>query len=139
MNVHDEHLESNLAERFTFETMINIEMNRGDMISQPDLINTKDELILTRHPEKRRGVYLSKEVYESTKTYILNMLKEKGEVSFTQLLEQNGRPASNDTLFRWLLLVVKLDLEARDLIKVSMRKDAEIKQFLRIKRDVAAA
>lgn len=70
----------------------------------------------------RKTVTISTQVYESVSDFILSMLKETGEITFTSLLEQASQNASLPVEgdMSWSFLKVKRDLEARGIIKVSI-------------------
>jgi len=48
----------------------------------------KEEKILTRHPEGKKGVNISKEKYETVKNAIVESFREKGELSYTELTKR---------------------------------------------------
>ena len=76
-------------------------------------------MIRTLHPEKKQGVNISKEKYEIIRDAILSALHRQKEISFMNLSravekEMNGNFEGSVT---WYVTTVKLDLEARGLIK----------------------
>jgi hypothetical protein len=77
------------------------------------------DTIHTLHPEKKQGVNISKEKYEIIREAILSALQKQNEITFTNLSravekEVNGNFEGSVT---WYVTTVKLDLEARGLIK----------------------
>jgi hypothetical protein len=77
------------------------------------------DTIRTLHPEKKQGVNISKEKYEIIRTAILSALHKQKEISFMNLSravekEVNGSFEGSVT---WYVTTVKLDLEARGMIK----------------------
>ena len=77
------------------------------------------ETILTLHPEKKQGVNISREKYEIIREAILSALHKQKEITFMNLSravekEVNGNFEGSVT---WYVTTVKLDLEARGLIK----------------------
>jgi len=77
------------------------------------------DTIRTLHPEKKQGVKISKEKYEIIREAILSALHKQNEITFMNLSravekEVNGNFEGSVT---WYVTTVKLDLEARGLIK----------------------
>ena len=77
------------------------------------------DTIRTLHPEKKQGVKISRDKYEIIHNAILSTLKTQNEISFMNLSravekEVNGNFEGSVT---WYVTCVKLDLEARGVIK----------------------
>jgi hypothetical protein len=77
------------------------------------------DTIRTLHPEKKQGVNISREKYEIIRKAILSALQKQNEITFMNLSravekEVNGNFEGSVT---WYVTTVKLDLEARGLIK----------------------
>jgi len=77
------------------------------------------DTIRTLHPEKKQGVKISREKYEIIRKAILSALQKQNEITFMNLSravekEVNGNFEGSVT---WYVTTVKLDLEARGLIK----------------------
>lgn len=77
------------------------------------------DMIRTLHPEKKQGVNISREKYEMIRAAILSTLQTQNEMSFMKLSravekEVNGNFEGSVT---WYVTTVKLDLEARGVIK----------------------
>jgi hypothetical protein len=77
------------------------------------------DMIRTLHPEKKQGVNISKVKYEMIRKAILSTLRVKQEMTFMNLSravekEVNGNFEGSVT---WYVTTVKLDLEARGLVK----------------------
>ncbi|MGE5464298.1 MAG: DUF6958 family protein [Syntrophothermus sp.] len=77
------------------------------------------DMIRTLHPEKKQGVNISREKYEMIRAAILSTLQNQNEMSFMKLSravekEVNGNFEGSVT---WYVTTVKLDLEARGVIK----------------------
>lgn len=77
------------------------------------------DMIRTLHPEKKQGVNISREKYETICSAILKILKAQKEMTFMNLSravekEMNG---GFDGSVMWYVTTVKLDLEARGLVK----------------------
>src|SRR5688500_2000213 len=98
--------------------------------------------ILFEDPLGKRTLSLSTPVYESIKEVILTVLMERGEVTFIELL---SAATQNDSLryegdMNWCFLVVKRDLEARGIVKVTMlgRSRVQVISLSRKKRSALA-
>jgi hypothetical protein len=77
------------------------------------------DTIRTLHPEKKQGVNISREKYEIIRKAILSALHKEKEISFMNLSravekEVNGSFEGSVT---WYVTTVKLDLEARGVVK----------------------
>jgi hypothetical protein len=73
-----------------------------------------------QRPDGRRGIAISKSYYEKMRFFVLDLLDDEVGKTLNEILEkaEHGLPeqqASNNG--SWLILQVKLDLEARGLIK----------------------
>ena len=77
-----------------------------------------EEKLLTRHPQGKQGVNISTAKYLQVKEFILQCLRDQGEMTFEALAEQALRTVQPvfDGKVLWYLVTVKLDLEARQLI-----------------------
>ena len=75
--------------------------------------------ILTLHPEGKKGVNISIKKYETIKNYIVQNLKSKGTITYQQLNQEaiTELTPTFDGKVGWYLVTVKLDLEARGIIK----------------------
>jgi hypothetical protein len=76
------------------------------------------EKILTKHPEGKKGVNIDKAKYDVIKKAIIESL-EKEELSYTQITKfvKDKLDDSFEGSIGWYVETVKLDLEARNLIK----------------------
>jgi hypothetical protein len=77
------------------------------------------DMIRTLHPEKKQGVNISKTKYEMIRNAILSTLHSEKEMTFMNLSravekEVNGSFEGSVT---WYVTTVKLDLEARGVVK----------------------
>jgi len=77
------------------------------------------DMIRTLHPEKKQGVNISKTKYEIIRKAILSTLDTEKEMTFMKLSravekEVNGNFEGSVT---WYVTTVKLDLEARGVVK----------------------
>ena len=77
------------------------------------------DTIRTLHPEKKQGVNISREKYEIIRKAILSALHKQNELTFMNLSravekEVNGNFEGSVT---WYVTAVKLDLEARGVVK----------------------
>ncbi|MCB0838031.1 MAG: hypothetical protein KDD63_14170 [Bacteroidetes bacterium] len=80
---------------------------------------SKEEKILTLHPQGKKGVNILKRRYDVIKDYILKTIREKGEISYENLNDQAEEDLSDsfDGKIPWYIVTVKLDLEARGIIE----------------------
>jgi hypothetical protein len=78
-----------------------------------------EETILTRHPEKKQGVRISKAKYDAIRDVIVGVVRAKKEVTFDELAEAANKKLRGkfDGSITWYVTTVKLDLEARKIIK----------------------
>jgi hypothetical protein len=96
-----------------------------------------DERIMTLHPDpEKKGVNINRGKYEQVKRAVLEALERSGSMTFTQLLqavekELEGRFEGN---IGWYMETVKLDLEARGLV----RREGKSPQVLKLVRDAGA-
>jgi hypothetical protein len=77
------------------------------------------ETIHTLHPDKKQGVKISKEKYETIRKAILSTLRKQREMTFMNLsraVEKEVR-GNFDGSVTWYVTTVKLDLEARGILK----------------------
>lgn len=77
------------------------------------------EMIRTLHPQKKQGVNISKEKYETIRKAILSTLRAQKEISFMNLSRSVEKQVGNTFKgsVMWYVTTVKLDLEARGEIK----------------------
>jgi hypothetical protein len=87
--------------------------------------------ILTKHPLGKSGKNISKQKYETLKKAILSVLRNK-ELSHTELFNQLNKSLKSKFSgnISWYGETVKLDLEARKIIKRTSSKP----QKYRLKR-----
>jgi len=78
-----------------------------------------EERILTLHPEGKQGVNISKQKYDVIQQAILAILGEQGEVFFKDLAAEVEHRLEGNFVgsISWYVTSVKLDLEARGVIK----------------------
>jgi len=81
-----------------------------------------EQKIQLKHPTGKKAVSMDNANYELFKNYILKNLKEKGEMSHTELLRYVSKDFKNDEVkfngsIGWHMEWVKLDLEAKIIIK----------------------
>jgi hypothetical protein len=77
-----------------------------------------EEKVLTQHPEGKRGVRISKQKYDLIRDSVIEALRSRGDLTYTQLAEGVGRRVAGrfDGNVQWYTECVKLDLEARVVI-----------------------
>ncbi|MGH9878887.1 MAG: DUF6958 family protein [Nitrososphaerales archaeon] len=78
-----------------------------------------EERILTKHPAKKHGVSISKYKYELIRKAIIQSLRAKGELTFTDLAKavKGKLKGGFEGSIPWYVESVKLDLEARKVIE----------------------
>ena len=77
------------------------------------------DIIHTLHPEKKQGVNISKEKYEIIRKAILSTLRKQKEMTFMNLSRAVEKEVNGnfDGSVTWYVTTVKLDLEARGMVK----------------------
>ena len=82
-----------------------------------------EEKILTLHPQGKTGRNISRQNYDMLKVAILSALKNK-ELTQTELLDQLNQSLKGKFIgnIGWYGETVKLDLEARNIIKRTSSK-----------------
>lgn len=78
-----------------------------------------EEKILTLHPQGKKGVNISRAKYDLVRETILQIIRDYGEISFTELLMmcEHMLMGKLDGSITWYATTVKLDLEARGEIE----------------------
>jgi hypothetical protein len=85
-------------------------------------MTTMEQKIELIHPAGKKAISMDKQKYDIIKNGILNYLKTKGEATHTEILKSlTDEFKKSDTKFQgsveWHMEWVKLDLEARKIIK----------------------
>ncbi len=77
------------------------------------------DVIRTLHPEKKQGVNISREKYEIICEAILTVLRAHKEITFMNLSRAVEKEVKGnfEGSVTWYVTTVKLDLEARGLVK----------------------
>lgn len=75
--------------------------------------------ILTMHPQGKKGVNISREKYDTIRTFILKTIKKHKQITYQKLnnLAIEKLTETFDGSVAWYLVSVKLDLEARKIIE----------------------
>ena len=75
--------------------------------------------ILTLHPAGKPGVNIDQDKYDFIKSAILKTIREKREISYQDLDKKLNQSLKGkfDGSISWYVVTVKLDLEARNLIR----------------------
>ena len=96
----------------------------------------QDETIITFRPGGKKGTTMLKSHYDQMTSYILSLLDNDDQVTLNSLVEKAQTDISDsiDSDIAWYILQVKLDLEARDLIRVVPAPHNKLVFFLRITR-----
>lgn len=81
-------------------------------------------VIFTKHPEGKKGAVLLKTDYYVICESILSVLLQEEKITFNELIDEVQRRFTFGLMnnIAWRILVVKLDLEAKGLIKVTPHK-----------------
>ncbi|RIK28667.1 MAG: hypothetical protein DCC56_15490 [Anaerolineae bacterium] len=77
------------------------------------------DTIKTLHPEKKQGVNINRDKYETIRKAIMNVLRSNKEMAFMKLsraVEKEVRGKFDGSVM-WYVTTVKLDLEARGEVK----------------------
>lgn len=89
--------------------------------------------ILTWHPSGRSGVYIARKDYERISSFILSVLKSN-ELTMKDLLDRAEMQMAHEVnCTPWNLLIVKLDLEARGLIRPTSKFSPGKSPFLKLR------
>ena len=77
------------------------------------------DVIRTLHPEKKQGVNINKQKYETIRQAILATLEIEKEMTFMNLSRAVEKKVNGDFdgSVTWYVTTVKLDLEARGKVK----------------------
>jgi len=77
------------------------------------------DVIRTLHPEKKQGVNINRQKYETIRTAILSTLEVEKEMTFMNLSRAVEKKVNGnfDGSVTWYVTTVKLDMEARGEIK----------------------
>ena len=77
-----------------------------------------EEKILTLHPEGKQGANISRDKYDTVKSTIIEVLKEKDALSFYPLIRAVTQRLEGkfEGSIGWYTTTVKLDLEARNIM-----------------------
>ena len=96
----------------------------------------QEETIVTFKPGGKKGTTMLKSHYDQMVSFILTMLDNDDQVTLNSLVEKAQADISDsiDSDIAWYILQVKLDLEARDLIRVVPASYNKLLFFLRITR-----
>ena len=83
---------------------------------------TMEQKIQLKHPTGKKAVNMDKEKYDILKKYLLSHLKNNGQSTHTELLNSITKSFKGDKIkfsgsVEWHMEWVKLDLEARKIIK----------------------
>lgn len=75
--------------------------------------------IMTLHPDGKSGANILERRYHFIKKFIVDTLKKRGEITFKELSTsaQDKLKGKFDGEIKWYIVTVKLDLEARKIIK----------------------
>jgi hypothetical protein len=97
--------------------------------------NSKAKMMQLLHPEGKKNFKISEEKYDIIKGFIIRCLKSKGELTHTELIRcvSNGLAAGFDGSISWYVEAVKLDLEARGILKRTMKSKQQLLSLSTVK------
>lgn len=96
-------------------------------------MNVDRDFVSTVQPHSRKSVRMKRETYDALKKFILAQLEGENQVTFESLLgkaQEEFYPALGD-LTSWHLFQVKLDLEAKGLIRNEISKKKKRQTFIK--------
>lgn len=78
-----------------------------------------EDRIMTLHPAGKQGVHILQRRYDFIKDFIIRTIKIHGQISYSDLDDLAVKELSDsfDGKVTWYIVSVKLDLEARNIIK----------------------
>jgi len=87
-------------------------------------------------PDGKKGVSIPEDQYESLRLFVLAQLDSRGDATLNELIERANDIFQDkiDSDLSWYVLQVKLDLEARDLIRLAKLPYDNRAYFLKITR-----
>ena len=79
----------------------------------------REKRILTRHPEGKQGVNISRDKYDRMRGAIVRSMAGRGEVPLQVVRDEVGNSLQGgfEGSISWYFTTVKLDLEARGIIR----------------------
>jgi hypothetical protein len=92
--------------------------------------------IMTKHPEGKSGISIDRETYTLVSDYIFNTLKKEEASTLAMLIDKAATyfPTFNNWMLNSYLFWIKLDLEAKGIIKNVYRKNGKGRQLFRLTR-----
>lgn len=84
--------------------------------------------ILTLHPQGLKGVNILESKYKQISKTIIKVLGNKRSISFTELNAEVKKELKDkfDGSISWYVTTVKLDLEARKIVKRSIKNGKQV-------------
>lgn len=78
-----------------------------------------EDKIMTLHPQGKKGVNILKRRYDQMADYLLSVIKKRKQISYSELddLAVEHLKDKFDGKVSWYVVTVKLDLEARGVIR----------------------
>ena len=95
-----------------------------------------DSVVFTKHPEGKRGACIPKDDYHRLCSSILGVLEQEDRITLPELIDmvQHDFDAGINANIAWRILVVKLDLEAKGIIKSVPHKYNRYIVYLKLNR-----
>jgi hypothetical protein len=100
-------------------------------------VRREGELEQLLRPDGRKGMTVPRHEYEKIRTFILSFLDTDHGKTINELLEEGQRTFAGTILVQqvaWLVLQVKLDLEARGFVRVFIPEYSRRINFMKITR-----
>ncbi len=78
-----------------------------------------EEKIMTLHPKGKNGVHILRRRYDQIAEYLLKVIERRKQISYAELDDLAVAELTDkfDGKVSWYVVTVKLDLEARGIIK----------------------
>lgn len=95
-----------------------------------------DKVVFTQHPEGKRGACIPKDDYYQLCSSILTVLDHEDRITLPELIDMVQRDFNTgiNANIAWRILVVKLDLEAKGVIKSVPHKYDRYIVYLKLNR-----
>ena len=96
----------------------------------------RSNIIVTQHPEGKKGANISRTDYHLICESIFSVLQQTEKLTLNELIDQVQHRYNTGlvTNLAWRILMVKLDLEAKGLIKVVPHKFDRHTVYLKLNR-----
>ena len=93
-----------------------------------------DKLVFTKHPDGKKGACIPKDDYTTLCSSILTVLENEDRITLVELIDVVQNNVGLNANIAWRILVVKLDLEAKGVIKSVPHKYDRYIVYLKLNR-----